>query len=107
MPKTNTKITGFISKLILVAITGRPMTNVSIFPKRTESDGESSFCFRNSKVRAAKLIPENMAKIFPVKPSRVSSSIKNNASPVNRIAIVTQSTIVDFSPRNIYQKRAT
>ena len=37
----------------------------------------------------------------------LSSSIKNNASPVNRIAIVAQSTIVDLSPRNIYPKRAT
>ncbi len=64
MPRISTNIIGFSSKLIVVAITGRPMTNVSIFPKSTESDGESSFCFRNSKVNAAKLIPEKIRKIL-------------------------------------------
>ena len=52
------------------------MINVNIFPKKTESDGKSFFCFRNNKVRTAKLIPENIANILPVIPFNVSLSIK-------------------------------
>ena len=59
------------------------MINVNIFPKKTESDGKSFFCFRNCKVRTAKLIPENTANILPVIPFNVSLSIKNSAKPIN------------------------
>ena len=83
------------------------MTNVNMFPKKTESDGESFFCFRNNKVRAAKLIPENTAKILPMIPSSVSLSIKNSANPINNISMVNQSIIVDSSFKNIYPNKAT
>ena len=52
------------------------MINVNIFPKKTESDGKSFFCFRNSKVKAEKLIPENTANILRAIPFNVSLSIK-------------------------------
>ena len=52
------------------------MINVNIFPKKTESDGKSFFYFCNSKVRTAKLIPENTANILPKIPFNVSLSIK-------------------------------
>ena len=92
---------GFISILILVEIIGRPIINVNTLPNNIESDGDSSFCFRNNKVKAAKLIPDKIAKIFPVNPSKVSSSIKKNPNPVSNMTIVIQSINDDFSPRNI------
>ena len=71
-PRINTSNIGLGSMVTPDEIKGIHITNVSMFPKKTESDGESFFCFRNNKVRAAKLIPENTAKIFPMIPSSVS-----------------------------------
>ena len=79
--------------MILVAITGRPINKVKILPNSTESEGESSFCFLNNKVRAAKLIPDSIANILPVNPSRDKSSIKNNPSPIKRIIIAEEKLI--------------
>ena len=88
-------------------ITGSPITRVNIFPRSIESEGESSFCFRNNKVSPAKDIPDNIASTLPKYPSKLRSSKKKRARPSNNIIIVAQSTKVDFSPRNMYPNNAT